>query len=107
VFIMQVFPAGQGTLPEQGRQVFITHAGPPGLVAQSALVPHSRHVFAPVVTQMGVGSAHCVLSRQASQLLLTQAGSPGVVQSVSAPHSSQSSPTQTGPPVLPTQCVLF
>jgi hypothetical protein len=64
-------------------------------------------VFTPAVTQIGVGSAHCVLSRHPSQLLLIQAGRPGAVQSVSAPHSSQFSPTQVGPLVLPTQCVLF
>jgi hypothetical protein len=34
------------------------------------------------------------------------AGSPGVAQSVSAPHSSQSSPTQTAPLVLPAQWSL-
>jgi hypothetical protein len=56
---------------------------------------------------MGVGSAHCVLSRHASQLLLTQAERPGVVQSVSTPHCSQLSSTQTNPPALPTQCALF
>jgi hypothetical protein len=103
---MQVLPAGQGTVPEHARHVFITQAAPPGLLAQSVFAPHSRHVFAPVVTQTGVGSAHCVLSRHASQLLLIQAGRPGSGQSVSAPHCSQLSPTQTGPLVLPTQCVL-
>jgi hypothetical protein len=103
---MQVLPAGQGTVPEHGRQVFITQAGPPGLLAQSVFAPHSRHVLAPVVTQIGVGSAHCVLSRHASQTLLLQAGSPGAVQSVSAPHCSQLLPTQIGPLVLPTQCAL-
>src|SRR5690349_24554059 len=82
VFITQVFPAGQATFPEHGRQVFITQAGPPGLVAQSALAPHSRHVFTPVVTQIGVGSAHCVLSRHPSHLLLIHAGRPGAVPSV-------------------------
>lgn len=107
VFIVQVFPGGHGILPEHWRQTFVTHAGPPGRPAQSASTPHSRHVLAPLVTQMGVGSAHCVLSRHPSQLLLMQAGSPGVTQSVSTPHSSQFSPTQIAPPVLPTQCVLF
>jgi hypothetical protein len=87
--------------------VFITHAGPPGLPAQSVLAPHSRQVLAPVVTQMGVAPEHCVLSRHASQLLLMHAGRPGAVQSVSAPHCSQLSSTQIGPPVLPAQCVLF
>jgi hypothetical protein len=87
--------------------VFATHAAPPGRPVQSASAPHSRQVLVPLVTQMGVGSAHCVLSRQPSQLLLMQAGSPGVVQSVSAPHCSQLSPTHIGPLVLPTQCVLF
>ena len=61
----------------------------------------------PLVTQMGVGSRQCVLSRHPSQRLLMQAGIPGVVQSASTPHCSQLSPTQTGPLVLPTQCALF
>jgi hypothetical protein len=67
-------------------------------------------VFAPVVTQIGVGSAHCVLSRHCTQALVpavSQMGSPGVVQSASTPHTSHWSPAQTGPPALPTQCVLF
>jgi hypothetical protein len=106
-FIVQVLPGGHGTLPEHCRHVFETQAGPPGLAAQSALTPHSWHVFTPLVTQIGVGSAHCELSRHASQLLLIQAGRPAAVQSVSAPHSSQSSPTQTGPPALVAQCELF
>jgi len=56
---------------------------------------------------MGVGCAHCVLSRQASHTLPTQTGKPAVVQSVSAAHWRQVVPTQTGPVVLPAQCVLF
>jgi hypothetical protein len=87
----------------------MTQAGPPGLPAHWAFVAHSRQVFAPVVTQMGVGSAHCVLSRHCTQVLLlvSQMGKPGCVQSVSAPHCSQLLPTQIGPLALPTQCVLF
>jgi hypothetical protein len=108
--MVQVLPGGQGTPPPPGehwRQTFITHAGRPGFVAQSALAPHSRQVFAPVRTQMGVGCAHCVLSRQASQTFATQTGRPAVVQSVSTAHWRHVVPTQTGPVAFPAQCVLF
>jgi hypothetical protein len=94
---------------EHWRHMFITQAPPPGRPVQSALAPHSRHVFAPVKTQVGVGSAHCVLSRHCTQVLFvaSQMGSPGATQSVSAPHCSHVVPTQTGPPAFPAQCVLF
>jgi hypothetical protein len=56
---------------------------------------------------MGVGSAHCVLSRHCTQVLfVSHMVMPGAVQSVSAPHWRHIVPTQTGPVALPTQCVL-
>jgi hypothetical protein len=57
---------------------------------------------------MGVGSAHCVLSRHCTQVLLvaSQMGI-GAAQSVSAPHISQVLPTQIGPSGFAAQCVLF
>jgi hypothetical protein len=64
-------------------------------------------VFAPVVTQTGIGSAHCVLSQHATQALASHTGSPGAVQSVSTAHWRHIVPTQTGPAALPAQCVLF
>jgi hypothetical protein len=56
---------------------------------------------------MGVGWAHCVLSRHCTQVFPSQIGSPDVVQSVSAPHWRHIVPTHTGPAALPVQCVLF
>jgi hypothetical protein len=64
-------------------------------------------VFAPVVTQMGVGWAHCALSRHCTQVFPSQIGRPDVVQSASTPHWRHIVPTQTGPFALPVQCVLF
>jgi hypothetical protein len=58
---------------------------------------------------MGVGSAHCVLSRHCTQVLFvaSQMGPPALpAQSASAPHISQVLPTQIGPAALPAQCVL-
>jgi hypothetical protein len=61
----------------------------------------------PACTQMGIGSAQCVLSLHATQVFAIHAGSPGVLQSVSPMHWRQVAPTQTGPLALPAQCVLF
>jgi hypothetical protein len=66
----------------------VTHAGKPGLDAHSALLAHCRQVFAfgPICTQIGVGSAQCVVSLHATQVFMMHAGRPAVLQSVSPMH---------------------
>jgi hypothetical protein len=66
--------------------VFCTQAVSPGLIAQSAFDPHCRQAFGVLdVTQMGVGSAQCVLLLHGSHTLATQARF-GAAQSVSVAH---------------------
>jgi len=111
LFAVQVLPAGQGAVAEHCRQTLATQAGRPGVDAHSALVAHWRHTFvtqtgrpgldahsallahcrqvlalAPDCTHIGVGSAHCVLSRHATHVLAMHAGRPGVVQCESTEH---------------------